>query len=118
MRKSLPGNWAAAPLVVAVLFACVSVPTTAEEAGGRTHIVEIRKLQFSPAELEVAPGDTITWMNHDLVPHTATSNDDGWDSGLIKAGGEWETIVTEDMRGRYYCRFHPSMVAIIDIKSE
>ena len=70
MRKSLLGNWVAAALAVAVLFACVSVPATAEEAGGRTHIVEIRKLQFSPAELEVAPRDTITWINYDLVPHT------------------------------------------------
>ncbi len=47
--------------------------------------------------------------------HTATAKDDSWDSGLIEAGGEWETMITDEM---YYCRFHPSMIAAFNIEPE
>ena len=33
-----------------------------------------------PEVLTVAPGDTIEWVNKDLVPHTATSRAGGFDS--------------------------------------
>jgi plastocyanin len=40
--------------------------------------VTIAKLVFSPEELKVKVGDTITWINKDIVAHTATARGD-WD---------------------------------------
>ena len=84
----------------------------------RRVVVEIRKFKFVPDTLAVSPGDVVVWKNMDIVPHTVTTKDDGWESGTIEAGGEWETIVTEDMLGEYYCRFHPLMVATLNIQSK
>jgi hypothetical protein len=52
------------------------------------------------------------------VPYTATAQEDGWDSGLIEAGGEWETMVTDKMTQAYYCGVHPSMIATLNIEPE
>ena len=81
-------------------------------------MVEIRNLEFIPNELVVAPGDTITWINYDIVPHTVTADDKSWDSGLIKANGQWEIVVIKDMLPSYFCQYHPTMKANLSIKQE
>ncbi|GJM15003.1 MAG: amicyanin [Thermodesulfobacteriota bacterium] len=98
-----------ATIVAAVFILSAVTHVIAEEP--KEHIVEIRNLVFTPNELTVAPGDTITWINYDFVPHTVTANDESWDSGLIEANGKWQIVVTEDMYKSYFCRFHPNMKA-------
>lgn len=75
------------------------------------HVVEMRDMRFDPSDLTVAPGDTITWINHDIVPHTATSVAGNWDSGEITAGSEYRMIIGDDDTGDYRCAFHPAMQA-------
>ena len=45
--------------------------------GVRAHAEEIKvtidNFTFSPAELKVKVGDTVTWTNHDDIPHTVVS---------------------------------------------
>ena len=43
----------------------------------------MRDFGFTPAEVDVAEGDTIVWSNADFVPHTATARDAAWDSKAI-----------------------------------
>lgn len=107
-------------LIVAAFAATIAFHPVleAEALEEQRVVVEIRKFKFVPESLVVNPGDVVVWKNMDIVPHTATSEDDGWDSGAIEAGDERTIIVTEDKRGAYYCRFHPSMVAAIEIESE
>ena len=76
-----------------------AVTQAARAAVAKNHMVEIRGFKFVPDTLAVAPGDTITWTNRDLAPHTATSVDEGWDTGEI---GQDESVmldVTDDMAG-------------------
>ncbi len=105
--------WIAAVLAVAVLGIFDTVK--AGEPQSQQHVVEIRNLEFTPKKLDVKPGDTITWINHDLVPHTVTADDESWDSGLINANAQWQTVVKADMFASYFCRFHPTMKARLDI---
>ena len=46
-------------------------------AGGRakpvTHTVTIDATSYQPARLAVHAGDTVVWVNKDLIPHTATA---------------------------------------------
>ena len=115
-------NYLRAPivLIVAALAATIAFHPAlqAEATEEQRVVVEIRNLKFVPATLVVSTGDVVVWKNMDIVPHTVTSKDESWDSGTIEADGEWETIVTEDMLRDYYCRFHPSMIASLDIISE
>ena len=73
----------------------------------------MRDFQFSPAELTVAPGDTVVWTNADFVPHTATATDGAWDSKSLDANASWRLVARTPGRHEYYCTFHPTMKAMI-----
>jgi len=45
-------------------------------ASGATVMVEVKNFSFGPA-LTIAAGTTVTWMNADSAPHTATQGSDG-----------------------------------------
>ena len=77
-----------------------------------THTVEIRGMEFHPAELTVAVGDTVIWINRDIVPHTATATGGGrgtWDTGQLLQGKTGRYVATRAGVARYACAFHPTM---------
>lgn len=87
-------------------------------AGGpppATHEVDIRGFTFSPARLEVAAGDTVVWINHDVVPHTATSGD-AWDTGTLAAGASRRLVLDRVGEHPYDCTFHPNMKGILVVR--
>ncbi len=51
----------------------------------KTHAVTMENMRFQPESLTVASGDSVVWVNKDLVPHTATSKAGGFDSQVIQA---------------------------------
>ncbi len=75
------------------------------------HVVEIRQLKFEPAELTVAVGDTVVWINRDIVPHTVSALDAEWSSGELKKDESWQWIARTRGTTRYYCEYHPTMRA-------
>jgi len=95
----------------------VVLPLAAFAAGGgpvqgRTHTIEIQGMQFHPAVLTVARGDTVVWINRDIVPHTATRAGKGaitWDTGQLSAGASGRYIARRAGVARYTCTFHPTM---------
>ncbi|ETW94442.1 MAG: hypothetical protein ETSY1_34835 [Candidatus Entotheonella factor] len=108
--------WGIAVVMIAVLAAAM-VPTGANpKPDGVRHRVNIQRFTFEPASLVVAPGDTVVWVNLDIVPHTITATDESWDSQTLQANGAWEMRVTEAMTGDYFCRFHPTMVGQVKVK--
>ena len=106
-------------LIVATFVATIAFhpESGSQAADGRRVVIEIRSFKFVPEKPVVNSGDVVVWKNKDIVPHTVTSKDNRWDSGSIEAGGEWEIVITDDMIQDYYCRFHPSMIARLDITS-
>ena len=89
-------------------------------AGGQrnttTHTVTIESMRFQPETLTVAAGDTVVWVNKDLVPHTATSKTGGFDSKTIQAGQSWKHTVRTKGDIAYLCTFHPTMKATLRIE--
>jgi plastocyanin len=69
--------------------------------------VTIDKLVFAPAEISAKVGDTIEWVNKDVVAHTATVKG-GWDV-MIPAKASARMVVEKPESVDYYCRFHPNM---------
>jgi plastocyanin len=83
-------------------------------AGGspspKTHTVQIRRMAFHPAELTVAPGDTVVWINRDIVPHTATAaGRSPWDTGQLSQGQSRRIIARREGKTSYVCVLHPTM---------
>ena len=77
--------------------------------GHEHHRIEIRGLVFMPEVLTVHAQDTVTFINRDIAPHTATAIDGSWDTGTIAKDAEATVTVTAAMTERYVCRFHPMM---------
>ncbi len=105
-------------LIVVALAATIAFISgfEAEATDARRHVIEIRSFKFVPEVPDVSPGDVVVWKNMDLVPHTVTSKDDSWNSGLIAAGGEWEAVIFNDMVQDYFCGFHPVMTGRLAIE--
>ena len=105
----------ATAIFVAVVFHVLVSGVAVGSGEGKTHVLEIRSSQFVPVEILVNVGDTIRWVNRDIVPHTATADDKSWDSKLIASGQEWEMTVERDSFTSYFCAFHPGMKANIRV---
>lgn len=80
----------------------------------QTHHVEIRGMDYVPAELTVNVGDTIVWTNHDVLPHTVTSAipaPTAFDSREIASKQQWQLTVSAAGEYSYVCTYHPTMRA-------
>jgi plastocyanin len=76
---------------------------------GAEAAVEIANFAFSPAEIEVAAGTTVTWTNADGAPHTVTADDGGFDSGRLNTGETFSQTFDTAGSFAYHCDFHPNM---------
>jgi plastocyanin len=106
-------------IALAALLACAAAnseaaaPPAAASAPAAARTVVIENMQFAPAELHMRRGERVTWVNRDLVPHTATAKDGSFDSGPIAAGASWSTVAAHAGRIPYACTFHPTMIATL-----
>jgi len=102
-------------ITAAVLFASLAIACSGP-ASAESHVVEMRGLEFLPASLDVAVGDTITWINMDVMPHTATAGDGSWDSGLMEEGDEYSLEIEDGTStGGYVCNYHPTMMGDLNM---
>lgn len=96
----------------AVACACLA---TGPAAWGKTHTVIIEGMRFNPETLTVKRGDRVTWVNRDVVPHTATAGRT-FDSGAIGPGASWSIRVKTPGQTGYVCALHPMMKAYLNVQ--
>jgi len=107
----------AAILVVGVTVIVSALGLAAcERPKPQTHTVTIGNFRFQPETVTVARGDTIVWINKDLVPHTATSKSGGFDSEVIQPEKSWRVTVRKQGDFAYVCTLHPTMTAMLRVK--
>jgi plastocyanin len=99
-----------------LVFAAAVALSPGALAAGKSHQVAIEGMKFVPERSEVAVGDSITWVNHDLVPHTVTNVARKLESGTIAANGKWTYVVRRKGDVDYVCRFHPGMRGTLSAK--
>jgi plastocyanin len=100
----------------ALALMCSAIGLAAEQPKPKTHTVTIEGMRFQPEVLSVAPGDTIVWVNKDPVPHSATADAGSFDSESIQSGATWKYTIRNKGDFAYFCRFHPSMKALLHVK--
>ena len=83
-------------------------------AENRTLLVEVRE-SGRAARLVAHVGETVTWRNGDLVAHTATSKEAGFDVELAP-GKEGSATVSKPGTFAYICRYHPNMRAVLVVE--
>ncbi len=72
--------------------------------------VTIDKLVYGPAEVSAKIGDTIEWVNKDILAHTATATNGDWN---VMIGPKKTASIVLKKAGTidYFCKFHPNMKA-------
>jgi plastocyanin len=87
-------------------------PDAASVAGAT---LEINGFQFSA--VRVAAGATVTVVNRDSAPHTATARDGSFDTGTIAPGAS-ASFPAPSQPGSYqmFCGIHPSMTGTLAVE--
>ncbi len=88
----------------------------AAEAEGKLHVVEIVDFAFAPETLTIAKGDRIRFINKDAVGHTATADDESFDTKMLGKDEAAEIIFGEAGEFGYYCLPHPGMRGTIIVQ--
>ncbi len=91
-----------------VLFFALTGCSSAENRKPVAHTIEIRGMQFLPGELLAQKGDTVIWVNHDIVTHDITEQaSKAWSSSSLPTGKSWSKVIENSLD--YYCSIHPVM---------
>jgi plastocyanin len=105
------------PLTLAVAFGILFVASGCDQKpAARVHRVEIKGMAYTPAEVTVTAGDTIVWVNRDIVPHTVTGEARQFDSASVSSAAEWSLVTRDRGRTSYACTFHPIMKGAIVVQ--
>ena len=104
------------PAATLAVLLCFGSLVASNRAVPQTHTVTIEGMRFHPETLTVSRGDTIVWVNRDLVAHTATSKTGRFDSKTIQAGGSWKYTAGAKGEFAYICAFHPAMQATLRVQ--
>jgi len=82
----------------------------------KTEVV-IDTFTFSPRTFTVPPGATVTWINHDNVPHVVTSAEDQFKkSPVSKTAQRFSNTFATAGTYSYFCSIHPRMTGKIAVK--
>ena len=80
--------------------------------------VKIDNFSFAPAALVVSAGTTVTWVNHDDIPHTvvSTDNDKTFKSKVLDTDEKFSFTFAKPGRYPYFCSVHPKMTGEVVVK--
>jgi plastocyanin len=91
-----------------------SEPAPSGEAA-KSEKVDIVEFTYQPDPVVVQVGGKVIWQNQDTAPHTATADDDSWDTGTIEKGKIGSETFKEAGRFSYFCEIHPTMKGTVEV---
>ena len=77
--------------------------------------VTIDNFTFTPAALTVKVGTTVTWSNHDDIPHTVVSAGK-FRSKALDTDDSYSFTFTAAGDYSYFCSLHPHMTGTIKVE--
>jgi plastocyanin len=106
-----------ASLLLRTLATVVVLPSvSAMAAPVSSSVVHITRSAFMPADITVAPGTRVTWINHDEIPHTVTSKDKVLASTGLDTNDRFEHVFDAEGDYSYNCVVHPFMTGIVHVR--
>ncbi len=91
-------------------------PQTSHQAADAT--VKIRNFKFEPANLAIAVGKTVQFINVDEEPHTATATDGTFNSKALDTNQTWNYTATKPGTYPYICSVHPFMKGTLTVTNK
>lgn len=77
--------------------------------------VDIIEFTYQPDPVMVQTGGKVIWQNQDAAPHTATADDESWDTGTIEKGKIGSETFKETGTFAYFCEIHPDMRGTVEV---
>ncbi|MGO9545256.1 MAG: cupredoxin family copper-binding protein [Rhodomicrobium sp.] len=81
-----------------------------------TASVRIDNFSFTPAEITIAPGTTVTWTNGDDIPHTVAATGKLFRSKVMDTDQSYSFTFTAPGIYDYFCSLHPHMQGKVIVK--
>ncbi len=104
------------PTTTARATSATAAPTG--ERKGSSVTVDVDDMKFSPENVTIGIGDTVTWKFSDKVPHSVQGIGDkamGINSPIFDKG-EWSYTFTQPGTFRYLCTLHPEMRGTVTVQ--
>lgn len=89
-------------------------PSDERPAAPSTADVVIPDRRFTPREVTITAGGTVTWRNQD-GSHTVTADDGTFDSGVFEDGQAFSRTFATAGTVTYLCRLHPEMTGTVTV---
>jgi amicyanin len=96
-------------LAIAALFASSARAADIE--------VKIDNFTFNPKQVTVKAGDTVTWINHDDIPHTVTSKTMAFRSKAMDTDDKFSFTFATPGSYAYFCSLHPHMTGSVVVEA-
>jgi plastocyanin len=105
--------WTAALALLAAV-ALSSACSSGEHGPPVKHVIEIKGFLFQLDTVEAAVGDTLVWVNEDIVPHAVAGGP--LSSGSIAPDSSWTYVARAAGTVNYICPFHPTMKGTLVVR--
>ncbi len=92
-------------LLAAVLLAAA----VASPMPDATATVHLKDDAFKPAVVTIHAGERVNFVNDDDDAHTATADDNSWDSEGLAQGDHYAHVFAKAGKFTYHCTVHPFM---------
>ena len=105
-------------MMVAALLSAGStrVKASAQQAPAKAAEIKIDNFSFAPGTFTVAVGTTVTWINHDDIPHTVVSTDGVFKSKVLDTDEKFSYTFSKAGSYPYFCSIHPKMTGSIVVQ--
>ena len=109
-RTLLAGAWLLGALLMGNAPAALAVAADAT--------ITIDNFTFTPAQVTVAAGTKVTWMNRDDIPHTITDagTPRSFKSAPLDTGDSFSFVYSSPGTYHYFCSLHPHMQGTIIVQ--
>lgn len=84
--------------------------------GGKNTVV-MKNIEFSPKQITVKKGATVTWVNQETIEHNVVAESDPkLKSQLFGKDGKFEYEATKAGTFKYVCSVHPGMEGTLTVE--
>jgi plastocyanin len=80
--------------------------------------VSIVNFAFTPAEITIGPGETVTWTNDDGAPHGLEYHDGAPGTDLLLPGASFSRRFDQPGTYDYNCSIHPYMTGRVVVRAQ
>ena len=98
-----------------VVCAHITHAATTAKKGAK---VSIANFAFAPAEITIAPGESVTWTNDDGAPHGLEYRDGAKGTDLLLPGASFSRRFDRPGTYEYNCSIHPYMTGRVVVRAQ